>query len=288
MIISCDDGDVLFEDFDFDNIAVQACLPEIDTGNRDYTFYKIESTTNETLSIQLSTDQEIFEEGFYDNFNVTSNPFEYRKFNGSVTNSYFCNDVPPASPVVTETFVATAGTFDIDTFFTFDDEDGIPEEFEDINGDGNLDNDDTDGDGIPNYRDEDDDGDNIPTVDEGIDTSNPSQSRDTDSDGKPDYLDRDDDGDGTDTDQEDANGDLDPTNDGPDNLPDYLNILVSVPANPPINSFIEHKYRRVTNLEIILNDVTLSNGNQEIIYNVFDFGTYVGDQITIQETPPFN
>lgn len=288
MIISCDDGDVLFEDFDFDNIAIQACLPETDTLTRDYTFYKIKSTTNETLSIQLSTDQEILDVGFYTGFNISSNPFEYRKFNGSVTNSYFCNDVPPASPVVTETFVATAGEFNITTFFTFDDEDGIPEEFEDINGDGNLDNDDTDGDGIPNYRDEDDDGDNIPTVDEGIDTSNPSQSRDTDSDGTPDYLDRDDDNDGVNTDQETTDGDSNPANDGPDNLRNYRNPLVDANANPPIETFITHEYRRVTNLEIILTDVTLSNGNQEIIYNVFDFGTYTGEQITIQETPPFN
>jgi len=84
-VMSCDDGDVLFEDFNFDNIAVQACLPETDTGNRDYTFYKIESATNETLSIQLNTNEEIFEEGPYGSFNLSSNRFEYRKFNSSVT-----------------------------------------------------------------------------------------------------------------------------------------------------------------------------------------------------------
>ena len=74
---------------------------------------------------------------------------------------------------------------------TDDDKDGVPSFFEDINGDGDPRNDDTDGDNIPNY------------------------------------LDTDDDGDGKLTKDEDANGDKDPRNDfsDPNNplLPDYLN-----------------------------------------------------------------
>ncbi len=287
-IINCDDGDALFEDFDFDNITVQACLPENDAGTRNYTFYKIETVNNETLSIQVSSSEDLLEEGIYDNFSVTSNPFEYRKFNGTVSNDYFCNDVPPSSPNVTETFIANAGTFIITTEYSFDDGDGIPAIDEDLNNNGDLEDDDTDGDGIPNYRDEDDDGDNVPTSQEGVNTSDLSQSRDTDGDGDPDYLDRDDDDDGINTDQETTDGDANPANDGPANLRNYLNPLVSGPANPPIDTFIEHTYTRQSNVEITLFDVTLSNGNSEIIYEEFDFGTYVGNGITITENPPFN
>lgn len=43
------------------------------------------------------------------------------------------------------------------------DNDGIPSYLEDINGDGNVYNDDTDGDGIPDFRDVDDDGDGFTT-----------------------------------------------------------------------------------------------------------------------------
>ena len=68
-----------------------------------------------------------------------------------------------------------------------DDGDGHPNSFEDINMDGNLDNDDTDMNGIPNYLDSDDDGDGILTTDE---------TGDLDGDGIPNYLDEDDDGDG--------------------------------------------------------------------------------------------
>ncbi len=42
-----------------------------------------------------------------------------------------------------------------------DDDDGVSTANEDVNGDGDLTNDDTDGDGIPNFRDNDDDGDGI-------------------------------------------------------------------------------------------------------------------------------
>lgn len=71
------------------------------------------------------------------------------------------------------------------------DSDGIPTINEDLDGDGNVNNDDTDGDGFPNYFDVDDDGDGVFTKDE------------------------------------DANNDGNPTNDfsDPNNptLPDYLN-----------------------------------------------------------------
>ncbi|MFT4780454.1 MAG: hypothetical protein ACJAZK_002241 [Psychroserpens sp.] len=76
------------------------------------------------------------------------------------------------------------------------DSDGIPNIFENFNGDldGNLDDDDTDLDGIPNYLDDDDDGDGILTINEAKDVDgNPI---DTDSDTNVDYLDVDDDGDG--------------------------------------------------------------------------------------------
>ncbi|NCT10403.1 MAG: peptidylprolyl isomerase [Flavobacteriia bacterium] len=71
------------------------------------------------------------------------------------------------------------------------DNDNVPSIVEDLNGDKNLNNDDTDGDGIPNYFDADDDGDGVLTK------------------------------------NEDKNGNGDPTDDKNDptnpNLPDYLN-----------------------------------------------------------------
>lgn len=62
------------------------------------------------------------------------------------------------------------------------DGDGVASILEDIDEDGNLLNDDTDGDGLPNFSDSDDDGDGKPTKDE---------LNDKNEDGTPDYLDPD-------------------------------------------------------------------------------------------------
>lgn len=90
------------------------------------------------------------------------------------------------------------------------DNDGVLDTQEDVNGDGNLANDDTDGDGIADYQDADDDGDTIPTAQE--------RSRgDSNGDGIPNYRDADDDGDSIPTIEELAYGDTDG-----DTIPNFL------------------------------------------------------------------
>jgi len=89
------------------------------------------------------------------------------------------------------------------------DNDGVLDRAEDLNSDSNLENDDTDGDGLPNYRDADDDGDAILTSIE-------RTLGDTDGDQVLNYLDSDDDNDGVPTALEgsgDSNG---------NSIPDYL------------------------------------------------------------------
>ena len=84
----------------------------------------------------------------------------------------------------------------IDALDPDDDNDGVATLDEDVNGDGNPANDDTDNDGTPNYLDVDDDQDGILTAAEDIDGDNNPTNDDTDNDGTPDYLDTDDDNDG--------------------------------------------------------------------------------------------
>lgn len=73
------------------------------------------------------------------------------------------------------------------------DRDGVPSWMEDINDDSIVGNDDTDGDGSPNYLDTDDDGDFIPTREEIVINAETGEITftDTDDDGTPDYLDPD-------------------------------------------------------------------------------------------------
>ncbi|WP_029037734.1 FKBP-type peptidyl-prolyl cis-trans isomerase [Salinimicrobium xinjiangense] len=72
------------------------------------------------------------------------------------------------------------------------DNDGVPSWMEDINGDQRVENDDTDGDGIPNYVDRDDDGDFIPTREEISDEDGNIiiPYPDSTGDGTPNYLDK--------------------------------------------------------------------------------------------------
>ena len=72
------------------------------------------------------------------------------------------------------------------------DGDGIPSIFEDLNGNGFEEDDDTDEDGVPDFADFDDDGDGIPTRDEiEIDDEGNVTFPDADGDGIPDYRDDD-------------------------------------------------------------------------------------------------
>ncbi len=100
-------------------------------------------------------------------------------------------NLPSYSPLI---FKIDVLTNEVDTDF---DEDGIPSILEDLNGDGNLNSDNTDGDfsqfgPIYNHLDEDDDNDGIPTRDEiEIDDEGVISFPDSDGDGTADYLDND-------------------------------------------------------------------------------------------------
>ncbi|MCB0163338.1 MAG: hypothetical protein KDI79_03865, partial [Anaerolineae bacterium] len=135
---------------------------------------------------------------------------------------------------ITEVFLIDA--IEAVTFSPDDDGDGILNSDEDRNHDGNFDNDDTDGDTIPNYQDTDDDGDGIDTATEC--PSNPCTDSDgdtvpnylepnnvdTDTDSAMNHADNDDDGDTILTADEDINGNGDPTDDDldGDGKPNYL------------------------------------------------------------------
>jgi len=69
------------------------------------------------------------------------------------------------------------------------DNDSVLNQFEDLNNDTNLHNDDTDSDGSLNFRDTDDDGDGILTINEDYNLNGSPLDDDTNTNGIPDYLD---------------------------------------------------------------------------------------------------
>lgn len=295
LCFNCNDGDIIDVEFNFDNsFSFRECGQII--------FFKINENNNESLALNLSgisiSDLFAFDEILNDtedtiviqrNLNGTTNRFNYRTYSGEVNgNDLFCNPIPPANVVVLSEEESISGTVIITIKARDDDNDGIPAEFEDVNGNGNLFDDDTDGDGIPDFLDVDDDGDNVFTRDElnpnGINENFGTNVLDSDGDGTPDYLDTDDDGDGTLTrDEESIIQDQNPRNDITDinSGPDYLNPNVSTTVTAV--AFRPHGVTRTFTITIEVNNIQFSFLNQ----SNFDFGENVSTE-NVQKIPVFN
>ncbi len=287
---SCDDGDVVINNFDFEDSTLEWCE------DFQFVFFKIKTETNESLALEFSTSEDILtQSGQVEVILNGDDQVIYRRFNGEVTNDYFCDPIPPTSPSVNEELVSTTGVITITTTGTEEDNDGIAADIEDPTG-----LQDTDGDGLIDIIDDDDDGDNVPTILEGIvfnsnGTIDQNLTLDTDGDGIFDYLDPDDDGDGILTRNEDADGNLNPTDDNsdPSNLgvDDYLNPNIT--TETIVNEYREHIYFLsdiVVTIDMELLSFLDENGEPAVtIQSSLFLGEFNGvEDETIQFTPPFN
>lgn len=278
--LACDDGDIIVTTFNFDEANLNNC-----GGPGNYIFFKINNNTSESISLSVGTSDILFIESGSRVFvlNGTSNIVNYRIYNGDITNSYFCNSIPPISPDVITEFIGSSGEATLVTDVTLDDMDGIVED--------STSSLDTDEDSLLDFYDEDDDGDNVPTITElGTDFLNgiSKTPQDTDKDGTPDYLDEDDDGDGTLTRYEDTNGDLDPTNDitDPSVGADYLNPNIT--TETIIDEYRSHTYNLKSDISLILSNLVLINGEEQITQETMDMGN-IEDVLNLEViiTPPF-
>ena len=287
-LLSCNDGDIIVSSFDFNDASLQAC-----SGSGGYLFFKINDGNTESISLRLAISEDLF---------VTSNTLvrvldgnsnfaNYRVYNGAIDSDYFCNEIPPTVPQVSVEYIANSGVATLTTIAVFDDSDGL--EFVESTDDMMEGTGDFDGDLIPNFYDFDDDGDNVPTGAE-LDVENADGDNDpltnpldTDTDGIPDYLDTDDDGDGILTRYE-ADGTLDPTQivTDPTVGPDYLNPAI---ANEMIvDEFREHNYSFVSDITLVLSNLVLINGEEEITretLNMDGIDSFSSGNILL--TPPF-
>ncbi len=170
---------------------------------------------------------------------------------------------------------SSSSTFVLDEVDCTDtDTDGVIDSNEDVNENGNLEDDDTDNDDIPNYLDDDDDGDNVDTIIEVTISSGRTNTLhafiDTDDDMIENYLDDDDDGDNVLTIDEDYNNNGDPTDDDTNmnSIPDYLESAVALSLTDfNIVSFSMFPNPAKNKLTIQLASTNLENGVIEI-YNI--------------------
>lgn len=276
LLVSCDDGDILVSSFNFDDSSLEICNG---AKKNEFVAYKINSDVNEAISYNFISDAFSLSKETPTPITIKldgeTNILVYRKFTDKIDKSYFCNTIPPSGVSVIEELVIKEGNAIISTKIILeDDNDGVPAEDEDLNKDGDFTNDDTDQDGIPNFKDQDDDNDNILTSAElPNDIPDDDSPRDTDGDGIPDYLESDDDDDGIPTRNEDTNQNGNPRDDvNGDNIPDYrqkeaTDTNIEMPAS--LNNTVKTTYQTI----ITINNIVIDGNNQNFEDDSFSFGT---------------
>ena len=283
---SCDDGDIIVTDFNFENQALNWC-----GDTKDQVIFNINNDlVNEAIAFRFNLDTpetEFFstEVGQLSIELNNTNQIIYRVFDAEVDDSYFCNEIPPVAPQVTEEYRSTSGgeVLITTTLKTANDHDGdgVPSEAE-----GMAEELDTDGDGIPDYLDIDDDADNLLTrVEIAVEAENAVNTYpDSDNDGIPNYIDADDDNDGTITRYEDWNKNNNPADDvNDDGLPHYLDPTLT--DSFTVDTFRENVISRSYRYLFSIQNLTLVNqgGNgEEIRLQNYTLGYY--DSPTLRVT----
>lgn len=113
----CDDGDLTLETIDFEAATTQSCSDNniiYKLKESEALLLEIPKTTfvNEPSNIDSATGYYIPTVIDIDN---STNRVVYRFYNGKVTSENICNTIPPATPYVTDQWVATSGKIEITT-----------------------------------------------------------------------------------------------------------------------------------------------------------------------------
>ncbi len=103
---SCDDGDIIVTNFNFDTLDLRACG---EVG--DYVFYKLNTRSFESLSLKLGVPEDIYVEAGITTYplSAATNFVNYRRYDGPLQGNYFCSSIPPTSPEVLEDYRAVSG-----------------------------------------------------------------------------------------------------------------------------------------------------------------------------------
>ena len=110
-LFNCSDGDLQIETIDFDSVTAQNC-GTLTTSTR--VFFKIND--DEALILNLASGL-IKNEASTETISsaIGASTLTYRIFSDAVSSGYFCDEIPPVEPVVTEEIEATGGNVLINT-----------------------------------------------------------------------------------------------------------------------------------------------------------------------------
>ncbi|WP_456464117.1 hypothetical protein [Lutibacter sp.] len=103
-LLSCNDGNFDIPAFEF-TTTVNSC--------GEYILYKTNSNSTEAIVLTLNPTNLGTIEGESSITIPTSSSVIYRIFNNGIESNYFCQDIPPATPVVVKELIAESGTINI-------------------------------------------------------------------------------------------------------------------------------------------------------------------------------
>lgn len=103
---SCDDGNLILEDINFDAVTASSC--EVNN-----IIYKIKD--KESLILDIPKESFLNETNYSELSIGGINRVLYRFYNGKVEANNICETIPPASPTVADQWTATAGIIQINT-----------------------------------------------------------------------------------------------------------------------------------------------------------------------------
>ena len=107
LLTACSDGDLEIDVIDFDSAALQFC--ESQTTINSTVFFKLNN--GEALILELQSgllQNQVTTDTIRSTIPSQSNLI-YRFFDDDVSKSYFCDEIPPATPSVVEEILAEAG-----------------------------------------------------------------------------------------------------------------------------------------------------------------------------------
>lgn len=114
-LFSCSDGDLQIETIDFNDQVVQFCDDPV--ANTSNILFKI----NDSEALILNLQSGVLNNGVIGETITTESTIPgqsqltYRNFSGTVSSTYFCSDIPPATPTVSQEVEAADGTVTIET-----------------------------------------------------------------------------------------------------------------------------------------------------------------------------
>ena len=106
LLNSCDDGDLIQEDINFEDVTAQKCT----TNSIIYKLKESEALIFEATGITFPTETTSQELSI-----GSSNRILYRFYDGLVSNLTICESIPPATPIVTDQWTTSGGKIVINT-----------------------------------------------------------------------------------------------------------------------------------------------------------------------------